>query len=321
MIDRRSAVDAAQGRWREILPALGISADLLNGKHHPCPMCGGTDRFRFSNRNEEGVYYCNQCGAGSGFQLLERFHGWDFKRAANEVNRIIGNLPPKSEGPDFKQVTANPAIALRRLYSESEPITSSTPAGRYLISRGISSPGEKRALRYVPMMRHGRSGTVQHGMIATFSDAGGKPATIHRTFITKDGCKADVDPVRMFMPGNVPSGGAIRLYDPHEVMGIAEGIETALSAALMHGIPTWATTSAVLLERWEPPAIAKRITIFGDNDANFTGQAAAFTLAKRLVFEANKAKIEREVTVTIPPNRGDDWNDVMMKEQKHDIAV
>jgi DNA repair protein RadD len=32
--------DRARGMWRSILPALGISTRLLNGKHQPCPFCG-----------------------------------------------------------------------------------------------------------------------------------------------------------------------------------------------------------------------------------------------------------------------------------------
>jgi putative DNA primase/helicase len=42
--------EAARGQWADILAALGgVAADLLDGKNHPCPRCGGTDRFRFTN--------------------------------------------------------------------------------------------------------------------------------------------------------------------------------------------------------------------------------------------------------------------------------
>ena len=37
---------AAKGRWPEILAAVaGIDVGLLDGKHHPCPKCGGSDRW------------------------------------------------------------------------------------------------------------------------------------------------------------------------------------------------------------------------------------------------------------------------------------
>ena len=49
-----STMDVAKGRWREILPALSIPSQALNGKQQPCPMCGGTDRFSFTDRNRDG---------------------------------------------------------------------------------------------------------------------------------------------------------------------------------------------------------------------------------------------------------------------------
>ena len=46
-IDVEALKGQAAGRWREMLSTLGgVSADVLDGKNHPCPKCGGTDRFR-----------------------------------------------------------------------------------------------------------------------------------------------------------------------------------------------------------------------------------------------------------------------------------
>ena len=44
-----TTIDAAQGRWREILSALGIDESYLRTKPGPCPICGGKDRFRWDN--------------------------------------------------------------------------------------------------------------------------------------------------------------------------------------------------------------------------------------------------------------------------------
>ena len=41
-----NTVDRARGRWREILPRLGLEPQFLVKKHGPCPLCGGKDRFR-----------------------------------------------------------------------------------------------------------------------------------------------------------------------------------------------------------------------------------------------------------------------------------
>ena len=73
MIDSQTIKQAARGRWPEILRTLGgISADLLDGKHHPCPKCGGTDRFRFDSAKE--FCFCNQCFSkdnGDGIAALQ----------------------------------------------------------------------------------------------------------------------------------------------------------------------------------------------------------------------------------------------------------
>ena len=57
------------------------------------------------------------------------------------------------------------------------------------------------------------------------------------------------------------------------------------------------------METLAVPADVKHVEIFADNDASYTGQAAAYALAKRLT-EAG-----REVTVWMPPETDTDWAD------------
>ena len=83
-------------------------------------------------------------------------------------------------------------------------------------------------------------------------------------------------------------------------LGIAEGIETALSAQAIFGVPTWAALSADGLRRWQWPAGVSRVTIFAD--AGDAGMQAAATLADRL----NVAGIANAI---VSPLHGDDFND------------
>jgi putative DNA primase/helicase len=94
-----------------------------------------------------------------------------------------------------------------------------------------------------------------------------------------------------------------------------------LSASALFDMPVWATTSANLMEKWQPPEVAKHITIFADNDLNYVGQCAAYTLAKRLVFETGRDKIERTVNVMVSPRAGTDWNDHIGLEEATDAAA
>lgn len=80
----------ARGQWPAILVALGIDPAHLRNRHGPCPACGGRDRFRFDDRDGDGRYYCNGCGAGDGFNLLEKTHRWTAPEALQAVARWLG---------------------------------------------------------------------------------------------------------------------------------------------------------------------------------------------------------------------------------------
>src|SRR6516165_9202823 len=85
-------VNRARGRWREILPLLGVDTRFLTNKQGPCPMCGGRTRFRFDDKNGDGTYYCNQCGADFGILLIRKLRNWDHKTACDAIDKIIGSL-------------------------------------------------------------------------------------------------------------------------------------------------------------------------------------------------------------------------------------
>ncbi len=54
--------NAARGRWYDIPRYAGIPDDLLDGRGHPCPKCGGTDRFNAAKDvAESGAVFCRSC--------------------------------------------------------------------------------------------------------------------------------------------------------------------------------------------------------------------------------------------------------------------
>jgi putative DNA primase/helicase len=300
--------EAAHGRWREILTVLGVPASVLNGKHQPCPFCKGKDRFRFDDRTGNGDYYCNQCDAGLGIKFVQLLKGWDYKQAAQEIDKIIGNLPKKNP-PNRKPSPTASDVELNQIWNASKPIYPDSPVWKYFMMRGLQVTDlYKIVLRHAPRMRH-PNGQAYNVLLAKFSDAKGRPQQIMRAYLEPDGTKASAIPHRLWMKRPLAKGGAIRLGEPDVTMGVAEGIESALSAAKIFKMPVWAVTSEQMLQNWEPPQIARRIYVFGDNDANYVGQTAAYVLAKRL----NKENKDRAVEVKIPEVEGFDWNDVLMK--------
>lgn len=87
-------VKQACGLWPRILPALGVT--VIKNRHQACPVCGGSDRFRFDDKEGRGTWFCNQCGAGDGLKLVEKVFGVTPSEAAGKVNAVTGNLPPVS---------------------------------------------------------------------------------------------------------------------------------------------------------------------------------------------------------------------------------
>lgn len=282
---------AAKGHWKSILPLFGIDAKLLDGKHHACPMCGGKDRFRFTDANGDGVFICNQCGSGHGFQFIERAMGVSFKEAAAKIDKMIGKLPPTVVAKVDDQASRK---AMKELWESSVEPSADSVVGKYLT---------KRLGRFYKTDAIRENGNM---MVARIADVSGRGVNLHLTYLTKNGDKAKVDVQKRVMRGTLPAGCAIQLWKPQEVMGIAEGIETAMSAAIIFKMPVWAAVNGACLAKWEPPPVAKKIIVFGDNDSSFTGQMRAYELANRLVVQHRLA-----VEVEIPPCEGDDWNDVI----------
>lgn len=294
----------AQGYWQTILPALGIETRFLRKKNGPCPMCGGTDRWRFTDLNGKGTWWCNHCSGGNGLALAMKYTGLPFKEVAQQIERIIGESPapaPRSQHTDQQN-----RAALNQLWHGSRTIRPDDPVDRWFEARGVALQNYPRCLRLGMHVRNSGPPVSFHpAMLAMVTDITGKPATIHKTYITTTGNKAPVDKVRMFCPGSRPIGGAVRLTEVASVLGVAEGIETAIAAGKLFGIPTWAALDAGGVERFEPPAEVERLIVFGDNDTNGTGQRAAYALAARL---SGRLMIE----VRIPEKPDTDWNDLLI---------
>ena len=285
------AAEWAAGRWPEIIANL-IGDKYIDGKHHPCPNGNGTDCFRFSNVNGKGNYFC-RCsdGTGDGFDLIRCQHGVDFVGALKLVEEIIGDRPREARQPR-RQTHAE------RLRTEA----TKTHRSGYLEARGLILPP---ALDWHPAVEYRHDGKVIGTFPAMLAPVtrDGRFLTYHVTYIDQ-GRKAPVEPCRKLLPGPGLKGGAVELWPAEEVLGIAEGIETAIAASMLFEVPVWAALNTSLLKSWRPPAITRRVLIFGDHDPNFAGHAAAYALAHRLHNEV-------DVEVHFPDQPGD-YNDVLM---------
>jgi len=298
----RKVSEIATGRWPALLAHFGVAESFLTGKHGPCPICGGKDRFRFDNKEGRGTWICSHCGSSDGFKLLELIKGWSFREAAHQVELIAGTVQThaiRAESEDAKKMAA-----VKRIWEESESVSKGDPVWLYL-NRRIGLDVVPSCLRYHPALAYTDGDIVEHhpAMVAAVTNAEGKGVAVHRIYLKKDGSKASVDKQKKIIAGKPISGAAVRLGRHGECLGIAEGIETALAASMRFGVVSWAAISAGMLEQWLPPEGVKKVIVFGDNDASFTGQAAAYSLAKKLRLKGV------DVDVRIPEQVGKDWAD------------
>lgn len=157
-------------------------------------------------------------------------------------------------------------------------------------------------------------------IVCAIRDKEGQLITLHRIYLTPTGKKAKVPEPKKMMP--VPddltvTGAAIQLGEPEDgILGVAEGVETALSAFRATQIPVWATVNATLMEAFEVPKGVHTVLIWADKDRSLTGEKSANVL---------KARLERmgiQVFILVPKlpiplrAKGVDWNDVLISQGK-----
>jgi putative DNA primase/helicase len=309
-----------RGSWSRVLERLGVPPEALRQRvAQPCPACGGTDRYTFDDKHGRGDFFCRKCGPGTGFDLVMRVNNWDFTRARAEVIRVAGlDSSSRSTAPVAR--TAAPAAAVaeptkaaptsrvRRALAQSCAVEDCADVQDYLDSRGLWPLPKGHHLRaHVALPYYADSGAqtgMYSAMLAPVVDIESKLVTLHVTWLA-DGRKAQVEKPRKQISGTSGRTGlAIRLAPSTDgVLGIAEGIETALAAMRLHDVPTWSALDAGLLGKFEPPRSVEKLFVFADNDD--AGNRAAVRLISRLQERV-------DVVLRLPPKGFKDWNDVLL---------
>ncbi|BBB11459.1 DUF7146 domain-containing protein [Sphingopyxis sp. FD7] len=187
----------------------------------------------------------------------------------------------------------------RRLWHSATAISDS-PAEVYLGQRGILRASDQ--LRYLQRTPLGPRGAVQFlpAMLAAVTTDMGIIA-IHRTFLDAPSAKlAAFDRPKRAL-GSLGCG-AVRLAPPAAGrLGLAEGIESALSATQMFGVPCWATLGNERFGLVAIPEGVRELYLFIDNDPG--GELA--DQRARKVYSASG----RVIRSRAPESIGFDWND------------
>jgi hypothetical protein len=283
-----------------------------------CPACAKNKRDDALSvtikADGSAVWLCHRCafkGAlrphaqGGGLRIYKIFRGKPMNNGA------VHPKPPEAEQEHQYPVLAGPWRAFWR--HECLPIADDgSPAAAYLRARGCALPHPEGDLRWCPEVRH-PGGHVGPALVALVTDAvTADPLNLHRTWIKPDGSgKAAIDRPRLLLKNHRKLGGVIRLWPDAEVtygLCIAEGIETALSAARGFGL-AWATIDARNMEVLPALPGIEALSIIADHDrpnpktGKRTGLAAAKECARRW------AEAGCEVRIWRAPAEGADFND------------
>ena len=189
-----------------------------------------------------------------------------------------------------------------------------TLAATYLAGRAITLTIPER-LRFRNSLAHAPAGTSAPAMVALVTSVDDKPLAVHRTYLSGDGCgKANLHPPRMIL--GACRGGAVRLGQIRgdHWFAIAEGIETTLSVMQACGLSGLAALSAYGMRNLVLPPEANMVLLCADNDESNTGRTAADAARDRFRAEG------RRVRIIVPPDRGSDFNGLLMQRVKSDGA-
>ncbi|EHC7018250.1 toprim domain-containing protein, partial [Salmonella enterica] len=290
-------VKQACGHWPRILPALGVK--VIKNRHQSCPVCGGSDRFRFDDKEGRGTWFCNQCGAGDGLKLVEKVFGVSASEAAGKVNAVTGNLPPvapeviaAAEAETEADRKAAAALAVR-LMEKTRPASGNA----YLTHKGF--PGHECVMLTATHKTGGVTFRAGDMVVPLYDNAG---ALVNVQLINSDGLK------RTLKGGAVK--GTCHIIGGQKQAGkrlwIAEGYATALTVHHLTGETVMVALSSVnllslaSLARQKHPAC--QIVLAADRDLNGNGQSKAAAAADAC-----------EGIVALPPVFGD-WNDAFMQK-------
>jgi hypothetical protein len=259
-----------------------------------CPQCSASRRKSsepcLSVNIDKGAWYCWHCG-------------WK-GHLGHEGQATPRPLPGPPQAPNEKN---HQAIEAR--WVEASPLTLEDPVCTYLRNRGINLRQHDlpTTVRYHARLAYqhedGRF-SYHPAMVARVDDAVGRMVTLHRTYLTHEGHKADVPTVKKIMRVPVRGGthgAAVRLYPAGEILCVSEGVETALAVHKQTGLPVWSTYCAGAMEVLMVPPQVAMVEVWADHDAR--GLKAAKTLQRRLIAAG------RRVEVVIPQTPGSDWAD------------
>lgn len=265
----------------------------------------------------DGRWICfSGCGKGDVIDFVMRLRGLRFDAAVAELlgGPLSGNREGyKSPPPPVHRApapSAGTADAVQKIIAGCTPVQERTPARLYLSSRGLNL--NQPALLAHPALWCEETHTRFPALVAPLTQSSGEVTAVQRIWCL---------PVIVYGGGDVPKDGraplkvrkktlgamgdgAVRLQPAGPILGLCEGVESAIAAAMLYHVPVWAVCGAARLARAWVPDDVRQVVIFADNGEVGERLAAA-------AVEAHQAA-DREAWAVFPEPRYGDFNDQLI---------
>lgn len=237
---------------------------------------------------------------GNVLELIKSVLHLDTRNAFDWLESRYGNANHSIKGSLIKPKTNN-SIAYALQIWELGLVVKGTLGEKYFQSRAIFKQVPP-SIRYINNLRHYPSKSSFPALLCSIQNHLGAIQGVQRIYLSKDGKgKAEINPVKMIL-GEM-KGHAIRLSEASTILGICEGVETALSI-IEAGVnfPIWSAISASNMHDIKIPKVVREVIIFPDGDV--AGEAAAIKAAERFFLEGKTVKVAR-------PPKDKDFNDLL----------
>ncbi len=269
---------AAANQWESLLPALGITVPK-RGRHGPCPVCGGKDRFHFDDKDGRGTWHCRQCDgkqAGDGLDLVAKVTGKSTKDAAQEVAQVLGLVSGYLDSDTLRQrqTQATRQAEQQKAQEQARRQQAAAQAGElvsqcqhlsgapYLVGKGLA---DWPTLRLSEPVELAGIGFVAGDLLVPLHDLAGQLVNVQ--LINAQGQKR-------YLTGG-QKGGAFHCIEGGELVAVCEGYATGISVHLATKATVYCAMDAgnllavANLARARHPAAV--LLLAADNDANTQG--------------------------------------------------
>ena len=272
------------------------------GFRAPCPAHGGKSQTLSVSEGSDGRLLLKCFAECTTADVLDAL-GLELRDLFDTVAPPAARTPRQApqRAPEPSQEDRRKALAAAELWAAAQYLTGG-PGVDYLLGRTCRVPPRDGDLRWHPDAQcFGFAGPALVGRITKAEDAR-VPLGLHLTWLERDGSgwrRAE----RRYL--GAKAGGVVRLWPDEAVtlsLGVAEGVETALSLAHLRS-PVWACLDAGNLAALPVLEGIESLTIAADRDESGTGQRAAALCARRWL------NAGREVLALLPDALGSDLND------------